>query len=70
MPPARRAAILCEQRASLVRILPKWTLGDVTLNLLFASDRLLSRAVRAVIDAIMATVPAEARKAVKGVVKL
>ena len=62
-------AILGEQRSSLVRILPKWTLGDVTLNLLFASDRLLSRAVRAVIDAIMATVPEQARKAVKGLQK-
>src|SRR5436190_968787 len=55
-------AILFEQRASLVRVLPKWTLGEITLNLLFASDRLLSRAVRAVIDAIMATVPDQARK--------
>jgi DNA-binding transcriptional LysR family regulator len=66
---AELPAILCEQRALLVRILPKWTLGDVTLNLLFASDRLLSRAVRAVIDAIMATVPKQAQKAVKGLVK-
>jgi DNA-binding transcriptional LysR family regulator len=63
------AILLGEQRASLVRILPKWTLGEVTLSLLFASDRLLSRAVRAVIDAIMATVPEQARKAVKEVVK-
>ena len=66
---AELPAILCEQHTSLVRILPKWTLGDVTLNLLYASDRLLSRAVRAVIGAIMATVPAQARKVVKGVVK-
>jgi len=66
---AELPAILCEQRASLVRILPKWTLGDITLNLLFASDRLLSRAVRAVIDAIMATVPEQARKAVRSLVK-
>jgi DNA-binding transcriptional LysR family regulator len=63
------AILLGEQRASLVRILPKWTLGEVTLSLLFASDRLLSRAVRAVIDAIMGTVPEQARKAVKDVVK-
>ena len=63
------AILLGGQRASLVRILPKWTLGDVTLNLLFASDRLLSRAVRAVIDAIMADVPEQARRAVKAVVK-
>jgi DNA-binding transcriptional LysR family regulator len=54
---AELPTFLWEPRASLVRILPKWTLGEVTLNLLFASDRLLSRAVRAVIDAIMATVP-------------
>jgi hypothetical protein len=39
------------------------------LNLLFASDRLLSRAVRTVIDAIMATVPKQARQAVKGVAR-
>jgi len=62
------AILLAEQRASLVRILPKWTLGDVTLNLLFASDRLLSRAVRVVIDGIMGVVPEQARKAVQGVV--
>jgi DNA-binding transcriptional LysR family regulator len=63
---AELPAILYEQRASLIRILPKWTVEDVTLKLLFASDRLLSKAVRAVIDAIMATVPQQARKAVKG----
>jgi DNA-binding transcriptional LysR family regulator len=62
-------AILHDHHASLVRVLPKWSLGDVTLNLLFRSDRLLSRAVRAVIDAITATVPEQARKAVKGVLK-
>jgi DNA-binding transcriptional LysR family regulator len=62
-------AILHDHHASLVRVLPKWTLGDVTLNLLFRSDRLLSRAVRAVIDAVSATVPDQARKAVKGVLK-
>ena len=28
---AELPAILCEQHTSLVRILPKWTLGDVTL---------------------------------------
>jgi DNA-binding transcriptional LysR family regulator len=66
---AELPAILYEQRPPLVRILPKWTLGDVTLNLLYASDRLLSRAVRTVIDAIMATVPAQMRKAVRGAVK-
>ena len=66
---AELPAILGEQRASLVRILPKWTLGDITLNLLFASDRLLSKAVRAVIDAIMATVPEQTRKVVKGLAK-
>jgi DNA-binding transcriptional LysR family regulator len=66
---AELPAVLGEQRASLVRVLPKWTLGDVTLNLLFASDRLLSRAVRATIDAIVATVPGQARKVVKGLVR-
>jgi DNA-binding transcriptional LysR family regulator len=66
---AEMPAILCERHPSLVRVLPKWTLGDVTLNLLFRSDRLLSRAVRAVIDAIMATVPEQARRAVRGVLK-
>jgi DNA-binding transcriptional LysR family regulator len=60
---AELPAILYDQRASLVRILPKWTLDDVTLKLLFASDRLLSKAVRAVIDAIMATVPQQSRSA-------
>jgi DNA-binding transcriptional LysR family regulator len=63
---AELPAILYEQRASLVRILPKWALHDITLKLLFASDRLLSKAVRAVIDAIMAMVPEQARKAVSG----
>jgi DNA-binding transcriptional LysR family regulator len=62
-------AILHDHHASLVRVLPKWTLGDVTLNLLFRSDRLLSRAVRVVIDAVSATVPDQARKALKGVLK-
>jgi len=52
-----------------VRILPKWTLGDITLKLPFASDRLLSKAVRAVVDGIMATVPDQARKAIKGAAK-
>jgi DNA-binding transcriptional LysR family regulator len=66
---AELPVILHEQRAPLVRILPKWTLGDVTLKLLFASDRLLSKAVRAVIDSIMATVPDQARKAIKGAAK-
>jgi DNA-binding transcriptional LysR family regulator len=62
---AELPAILHDQRTPLVRILPRWTLGDVTLRLLFASDRLLSKAVRAVIDAIMSIVPDQARKAVK-----
>lgn len=61
---AELPAILCEQRAGLVRILPRWTLGDVKLNLLFAADRLLPRTVRVVIDAIMATVPERVRMAV------
>jgi DNA-binding transcriptional LysR family regulator len=66
---AELPAILYEQSAPLVRILPKWTVGDVTLKLLFASDRLLSKAVRAVIDAVVAMVPAQARKAIKGAAK-
>lgn len=49
-------AILCRQRGGLVRVLPQWILGEVTLNLLFAADRLLPRSVRVVIDAIAATV--------------
>jgi DNA-binding transcriptional LysR family regulator len=52
-------AILCEPRAGLVRILPDWTLGENTLHLLFAADRLLPRTVRVVIDAILATVPSQ-----------
>jgi DNA-binding transcriptional LysR family regulator len=66
---AELPAILYEQSPSLVRILPKWTLGDVTLNLLFASDRLLSKAVRVVIEAILATVPKQMRRAVTAAVK-
>lgn len=56
-------AILCEQRAGLVRILPEWTLGDTTLKLLFAADRLLPRTARVVIEAILATVPDRIRAA-------
>jgi DNA-binding transcriptional LysR family regulator len=48
-------AILCEP--GMVRILPDWTLGEVPLHLLYAADRLLPSAVRAVIDGILATVP-------------
>jgi len=54
---AELPAILYGQHAPLARVLPQWTLGEVTLKLLFASDRLLSKAVRAVIDAILASVP-------------
>ena len=54
---AELPTILRDQRASLVRVLPTWSLAEVTLKLLFASDRLLSKAVRAVIDSILATVP-------------
>jgi len=50
-------AILSGEIASLVRILPEWTLGEVSLHVLFPADRLLSRAVRAVIEAIVARVP-------------
>lgn len=56
-------AILCEQRAGLVRILPEWTLGEATLNLLYAADRLLPRTARVVIEAILATVPDRIRAA-------
>jgi DNA-binding transcriptional LysR family regulator len=66
---AELPAVLWSQRGSLVRILPRWTLGDVTLNLLFSSDRLLSRAVRVVIDAITGSVPEQARQAAKGILK-
>ena len=54
---AELPAIVYEPHPSLVRVLPRWTLGNATLKLLFASDRLLAKPVRAVIDAILATVP-------------
>jgi DNA-binding transcriptional LysR family regulator len=60
-------AILSTERASLVRILPEWTLGDVALQLLFPADRLLSRAVRAVIDGIVARVPGQLRRSARAV---
>jgi len=60
-------AILSTERTSLVRILPEWTLGDVALQLLFPADRLLSRAVRAVIDGIVARVPGELRRSARAV---
>lgn len=41
----------------LVRVLPGWTLTKVTMSLLFAADRMLSRPVRAVLDAILSTMP-------------
>jgi len=52
-------AILSGEVASLVRVLPEWTLGEVSLHALFPADRLLSRAVRAVLEAIVARVPRE-----------
>jgi DNA-binding transcriptional LysR family regulator len=55
-------AVLAGERASLVRILPQWTLREVPLHLIFPADRLLSRAVRAVIDGIVAQVPGEVRR--------
>lgn len=61
---AELPAILCAQRAGLVRILPQWTLGEVPLHLLYAADRLLPRTVRVAIDAILATVPESLRSAV------
>lgn len=53
-------AILYEQRAGLVRVLPEWTLGEATL-LLYAADRLLPRTTRVVLDAILTTVPEQLR---------
>ncbi len=52
-------AIVAGGLAPLVRILPDWTLGEVPLHVLFPADRLLSRAVRAVIEALVAHVPGE-----------
>lgn len=52
-------AIFSEERASLVRILPEWALDEVSLHVLFPADRLLSRAVRVVIESILALVPGE-----------
>lgn len=60
---AELPAILYEQHAELVRVLPQWNLGEVSLHLLYASDRLLPRTVRVVIDAIMSTVPERVRRA-------
>lgn len=48
-------------RAGLVRVLPTWTLGEVSINLLFASDRLLSKTLRAVLDEITTSVPPRLR---------
>ncbi|MFO0600742.1 MAG: LysR substrate-binding domain-containing protein [Myxococcaceae bacterium] len=56
-------AILYEQRAGLVRVLPEWTLGEATLHLLYAADRLLPRTTRVVLDAILTTVPEQLRAA-------
>ncbi len=57
-------ALLSGERASLVRVLPEWTLGQVSLHLLFPADRLLSRAVRAVVDAVVSRVPLEVARSV------
>lgn len=43
--------------AGLVPVLPTWTLGEVSLHLLFASDRMLSQTVRVVLDAVAISVP-------------
>jgi DNA-binding transcriptional LysR family regulator len=50
-------AFLQRGSADLVRVLPTWTLGEVSLRLLFASDRMLSKTVRTVLDAIATSVP-------------
>ena len=57
-------AILPAEHASFVRILPEWTLGEVSLHVLYPADRLLSRAVRAVIDAIVEPAPDELERRV------
>lgn len=51
-------AILLDEHPTLVRVLPKWHLGMVPLTLLYPSDRLLSRAVRTVVDAMAVELPA------------
>jgi DNA-binding transcriptional LysR family regulator len=56
---AELPAILGEPTAGLERVLPDWGFEEVPLHLLFPADRLLPRAVRAVIDAILATVPGQ-----------
>ena len=50
-------AILCAGDPEIVRVLPDWTLGVVPLHLVYAADRLMSAAVRALIEAIVAKVP-------------
>lgn len=50
-------AFLQRGNTDLVRVLPTWTLGEVSLRLLFASDRMLSKTVRTVLDAIATSVP-------------
>ncbi len=50
-------AILVAEHLSLVRVLPAWTRGEVELRLLYPADRLLSRAVRAVVDTVVEVVP-------------
>jgi hypothetical protein len=62
-------ATVTARRSERVSVSEMSSLAIVAVNLLFASDRLLSRAVRAVIDAIVATVPAQTRKAIKGVAR-
>lgn len=60
---AELPAIVFQRGGGLVRVLPRWTLGEVPLTLLFPSDRLLSRAVRVVIDHLLETVPRRVRDA-------
>lgn len=54
-------AFLHRPKAGLVRVLPRWTLGEVSIQLLYASDRMLSKTVRVVLDAIVGSVPARLR---------
>lgn len=54
-------AFLWSPQAGLARVLPMWTLGEVSIQLLFASDRMLSKTLRTVLDAITTSVPARLR---------
>lgn len=59
---AELPAILLGLHAGLGRVLPGYTLGEAKLHLLYASDRLLSRAVRAVVEGLARTLPPHLRE--------